>query len=314
MAHSQGKDTRSLACSFCGKRQAEALKLIAGPKVFICDECVGLCNNLIAEGASEVPEIAALEQMSLLEFLKHRFPGRAVDSIPLGELRSAIRTEWEQRLPKPPAELPLPPRPSNPELEALATRYGVPAADLEDLLANCTKEALALINGDLARRHRVVPRSIATRPLSLVVAMVDPYDTDAIDALTTTTGFPITPIVAREPDILLAIEQHYPSAGTLAEGELAAFLSRQYQVPAMDLDGFEIAPEVAALIPEEVQRRHALVPVNRAGNSLIIAMADPSNIHAIDDVKFVTNLHVEVVVASEATIRRKLDKHFPRPH
>ncbi|MDO8621811.1 MAG: type II secretion system protein GspE, partial [bacterium] len=62
------------------------------------------------------------------------------------------------------------------------------------------------------------------------------------------------------------------------------------------------------------QRKHALVPVNRVGGSLIIAMADPSNIHAIDDVKFITNLHVEVVVASEAAIRRKIDKHFPRPH
>ncbi|MDP3771343.1 MAG: ClpX C4-type zinc finger protein, partial [bacterium] len=304
-----------LSCSFCGKGRREVLKLISGPSVFICDECVGLCNDLIAEGASEVPEIAALEQTSLLDFLILHFPGRAVDSIPLGELRSAIRTEWEQRLPKPPATLPLPSVPTDLELVALAMRYGVPATDREDLLTNCTREALALIAGDLARRNRVVPRSIAARPRrSLIVAMVDPWDTAVIDELERMTGLKIFPIVAREADLLAAIERHYPSAGTIQERELTAFLSKQYGIPTMDLDSFEVAPEVTALIPEDVQRKHSLVPVNRVGGSLIIAMADPSNIHAIDDVKFVTSHHVEVVVASEAAIRRKIDKHFPRPH
>ncbi|MDO8622512.1 MAG: ClpX C4-type zinc finger protein, partial [bacterium] len=84
MDHSKPRDTSSLSCSFCGKGRREVLKLISGPTVFICDECVGLCNDLIAEGASEVPEIAALEHTSLLDFLILHFPGRAVDSIPLG--------------------------------------------------------------------------------------------------------------------------------------------------------------------------------------------------------------------------------------
>lgn len=105
-----------------------------------------------------------------------------------------------------------------------------------------------------------------------------------------------------------------PPLSDLPEGELTAFLSKQYGIPTVDLNSFEIDPEVMALVPEETQRRHVLVPVNRAGSSLIVAMADPSNVYAIDDLKFMTNLNVEVVVASEAQIRRKVDKHFPRPH
>jgi type IV pilus assembly protein PilB len=67
---------------------------------------------------------------------------------------------------------------------------------------------------------------------------------------------------------------------------------------------------VLKLIPKEVVVRHQVIPVNRAGNTLIVAMADPSNIYAVDDLKFVTNLNIEVVVASEAAIADAIERYF----
>lgn len=99
----------------------------------------------------------------------------------------------------------------------------------------------------------------------------------------------------------------------LSEAELTSFLSRQYCVPAIDLDSFEIDPVVAALVPKEICIKHKLIPVNRVGSSLIIAMVDPSNIYAIDDVKFVTNHNVEVVFASERAIMAAIEKHYTPP-
>ena len=64
------------------------------------------------------------------------------------------------------------------------------------------------------------------------------------------------------------------------------------------------------LVPKEVVVRHQVIPVNRAGQNLIVAMADPSNIYAIDDVKFVTNLNIDVVVASEPAIAEAIEKYY----
>src|SRR5512137_927981 len=87
--------------------------------------------------------------------------------------------------------------------------------------------------------------------------------------------------------------------GFIEESELTAFLSKQYGVPAIDLNEFEIDPEVIKLVPREVVEKHLIIPVNRAGASLIVAMSDPSNIFAIDDIKFLTGYNIEVVVAAE---------------
>jgi type IV pilus assembly protein PilB len=98
--------------------------------------------------------------------------------------------------------------------------------------------------------------------------------------------------------------------GAIGEEDLTQFLSRQYGVPAINLAEFEIEPEVLSLVPKDVAQRHRVVPVNRAGSSLIIAMADPSNILAIDDLKFVTGYNIEVVVASEVGITAALEKYY----
>ncbi|MFN7142861.1 MAG: type IV-A pilus assembly ATPase PilB [Myxococcota bacterium] len=98
--------------------------------------------------------------------------------------------------------------------------------------------------------------------------------------------------------------------GYIDENELTAFLSKQYGVPSINLADFDIDPDVLKLIPKELVVRHQIIPVNRAGNTLIVAMADPSNIYAIDDVKFVTNYNIDVVVASEQAIADAIEKYY----
>ncbi len=98
--------------------------------------------------------------------------------------------------------------------------------------------------------------------------------------------------------------------GYLQESELTDFVAKQYGVPSIDLEEFEIDPDVIKLIPEEVALKHSVLPVNRAGSTLILATADPSNIFAIDDIKFLTGYNVEVVVASEEGIKAAIDKYY----
>jgi type IV pilus assembly protein PilB len=98
--------------------------------------------------------------------------------------------------------------------------------------------------------------------------------------------------------------------GMVEETEVAEAISGQYGVPTISLDDFEVDTEVIRLIPEDVASKHTILPVNRAGSTLIIATADPSNIFAIDDVKFLTGYNVEVVVAAEESIRRAIDRYY----
>ncbi len=98
--------------------------------------------------------------------------------------------------------------------------------------------------------------------------------------------------------------------GMIDEKELLNFLSKQYHVPCINLEQQTIDPEVLKLIGEEVATKHQVVPVQRAGASVVIAMADPSNIFAIDDIKFLTGYNVEVVVASEAQIAKAIEKYY----
>ncbi len=98
--------------------------------------------------------------------------------------------------------------------------------------------------------------------------------------------------------------------GFLEENELTAFLSKQYGVPSINLAEFDIDREIIKLIPREVVKKHQVIPINRTGSTLIVAMADPSNIFAIDDIKFLTGYNVEVVVASEQAIAEADDRYY----
>ena len=99
-------------------------------------------------------------------------------------------------------------------------------------------------------------------------------------------------------------------SGAIAEGDLTNFLSKQYGVPAISLKDFDVDDEVIKLIPKTIAEKHQVVPVNRAGSSLIIAMSDPSNIFAIDEIKFHTGYNVEPVVASEQAIKEAIERYY----
>ncbi|MEM9195475.1 MAG: ATPase, T2SS/T4P/T4SS family, partial [Myxococcota bacterium] len=101
--------------------------------------------------------------------------------------------------------------------------------------------------------------------------------------------------------------------GYISDQEITEFLSQQYRVQAIDLSEYEIDPEVIKLVSQDVCERHKIVPVSRAGSSLIVAMADPSNLHAIDDIKFLTGYNVEPVVSSEAAIASTIERHYTAP-
>ena len=98
--------------------------------------------------------------------------------------------------------------------------------------------------------------------------------------------------------------------GYLQEDDLTDFIARQYGVPSIDLDDFDVEDSVLGLVPEDVATKHNVVPVNRAGSNLIIATSDPSNIVALDDIKFLTGYSVQAVVASEEAIRRAIDRYY----
>src|SRR5712664_2898719 len=108
------------------------------------------------------------------------------------------------------------------------------------------------------------------------------------------------------------IGYHLTKLGFIEESELTNFLSKQYGVPSINLKEFDIDGEVVKLVPKEVAEKHQCIPVNRAGASLILAMSDPSNIFAIDDIKFLTGYNVEVVVAAEEAIRRAIERYYEK--
>lgn len=98
--------------------------------------------------------------------------------------------------------------------------------------------------------------------------------------------------------------------GYLEEVQLVDFLSRQYGVPSLDLDGVDVTEEVISMIPKEVAERHGLIPIDVQGSSIIVAMSDPSNIYAMDDIKFLTGFNVEAMVTTETSVKNALDRYY----
>ncbi len=98
--------------------------------------------------------------------------------------------------------------------------------------------------------------------------------------------------------------------GAISEEGLLDFLSKLYNVPAIDLKGFEPDPSLTRLIPGDVATKFMALPVSRNGRRLVVAMANPSNIFAIDDIKFITGYDVEPHVASEASVKKALDRAY----
>ena len=98
--------------------------------------------------------------------------------------------------------------------------------------------------------------------------------------------------------------------GFVRDEEITALLSRQYGVPSIDLGKFEIDAAVVKLIPPETAQKYQVVPLSRAGATLTLAMTDPTNVFAMDDIKFMTGYNVEPVVASEQAIADALLKYY----
>ena len=101
--------------------------------------------------------------------------------------------------------------------------------------------------------------------------------------------------------------------GAVSEGDITETLSQQFGVPSIDLAHFEIDPAVVKVVPGEVARKYGVLPVNKTGATLTIAMGDPTNVFAMDDIKFMTGYNVEPVVASEIALRKAIDKHYGTP-
>ncbi len=98
--------------------------------------------------------------------------------------------------------------------------------------------------------------------------------------------------------------------GFLTDEDVTNFLSRQYGVPAINLSYFEIDAAVVKLIPFETAKRYQILPLSRVGASLTIAMVDPTNVFAMDDIKFMTGFNIEPVVASESSILAGIEKAY----
>ncbi|MBZ5516352.1 MAG: type IV-A pilus assembly ATPase PilB [Acidobacteriia bacterium] len=98
--------------------------------------------------------------------------------------------------------------------------------------------------------------------------------------------------------------------GFLSDDEVTAVLSRQYGVPSINLAYFEVDANVIKLIPMETSMKYQILPLSRVGSSLTVAMVDPTNVFAMDDIKFMTGFNIEPVVASETAITEAIKKHY----
>jgi type IV pilus assembly protein PilB len=99
--------------------------------------------------------------------------------------------------------------------------------------------------------------------------------------------------------------------GFVKDEEITSLLSKQYGVPSINLPQFEIDAAIVKLIPAETAHKYQIVPLSRAGATLTIAMTDPTNVFAMDDIKFMTGYNVEPVVASETAVSDAITRYYP---
>src|SRR5881296_1914892 len=98
--------------------------------------------------------------------------------------------------------------------------------------------------------------------------------------------------------------------GLLSDDTITAVLSRQYGIPSVNLELFNIDDSVIRLIPQEVAQKYSVLPLSRVGATLTLAMVDPTNVFAMDDIKFMTGLNVEPVVVAEASIQHAISRYY----
>jgi len=98
--------------------------------------------------------------------------------------------------------------------------------------------------------------------------------------------------------------------GFVQETEITKMLARQYRMPAVDLARFEVDTKIVKMIPGDIALKHLVLPLKREGRTLTVAMADPTNMGVIDDLKFITRYDIFPVIAGEYTLRQALEKHY----
>ena len=98
--------------------------------------------------------------------------------------------------------------------------------------------------------------------------------------------------------------------GLVTDDMITAVLSRQYGIPSVNLDLFQIDESVLRLIPQEVAQKYSVIPLSRVGATLTLAMVDPTNVFAMDDIKFMTGLNVEPVVVAEVSVQQAIAKYY----
>jgi type IV pilus assembly protein PilB len=98
--------------------------------------------------------------------------------------------------------------------------------------------------------------------------------------------------------------------GYISDAEITNFLSQQYRVPTVNLDEYEIDVDIVKLVSKDQCERHRVIPISRAGTSLVVAMADPTNLNAIDDLKFLTSYNIDPVIASETQIVNAIERYY----
>src|SRR5438105_2232334 len=98
--------------------------------------------------------------------------------------------------------------------------------------------------------------------------------------------------------------------GYVKDEEITALLSKQYGVPSISLAQFEVDPSVIKLVPVDTAQKYQIVPLARSGATLTIAMTDPTDVFAMDDIKFMTGYNVEPVVASETAVIEEIEKYY----
>src|SRR5512139_1498025 len=102
----------------------------------------------------------------------------------------------------------------------------------------------------------------------------------------------------------------FVTLGIVRDEDITSLLSRQYGVPSINLDHFDVDPAIIKIIPAETARKYQVLPLSRSGATLTIAMADPTNVFAMDDIKFMTGYNVEPVVASESALEDSIDRYY----
>jgi type IV pilus assembly protein PilB len=102
--------------------------------------------------------------------------------------------------------------------------------------------------------------------------------------------------------------------GYVTDDDITSVLSRQYGVPSINLSYFEVDPNIIKLIPVETAQKYQVLPLSRVGSTLTIATTDPTNVFAMDDIKFMTGLNVEPVIASETSLQEAIERYYGTPH